>query len=97
MARGISAGCVFVAVLLSSGGSSAGIDLERRFDALIDTSEMGGWMKVMAAEPNHVGSAHNKANAEMVLQQFKSWGWDAHIETFDVVLSFSDPCRSKPP
>ena len=85
MARGISAGCVFVAVLLSSGGSSAGIDLERRFDALIDPSEMGGWMKVMAAEPNHVGSAHNKANAEMVLQQFKSWGWDAHIETFDVL------------
>jgi N-acetylated-alpha-linked acidic dipeptidase len=85
MARGTSAGCVFVAVLLSSGGPSAGIDLERRFDALIDPSEMGGWMKVMAAEPNHVGSAHNKANAEMVLQQFRSWGWDAHIEAFDVL------------
>ena len=39
----------------------------------------------MAAEPNHVGSAHDKANAEMTLAQFKSWGWDAKIETFWVL------------
>jgi len=39
----------------------------------------------MAAEPNHVGSPHNKANADLVLAQFKSWGWDARIETFEVL------------
>jgi N-acetylated-alpha-linked acidic dipeptidase len=39
----------------------------------------------MAAEPNHVGSAHDKANAEMTLALFKSWGWDARIETFWVL------------
>jgi len=64
---------------------SANADLERRFDASLSNAEMGGWMKTMAAEPNHVGSPHNKANAEMALQQFKSWGWDAHIETFEVL------------
>ncbi len=42
-------------------------------------------MKTMAAEPNHVGSAHNKANAELVLKQFTDWGWDAKIETFKVL------------
>ncbi|HMI95481.1 MAG TPA: transferrin receptor-like dimerization domain-containing protein [Micropepsaceae bacterium] len=65
--------------------ASANTDLERRFDASISPVEMGGWMKTMAAEPNHVGSPHNKANAEMVLAQFKSWGWDARIETFEVL------------
>jgi N-acetylated-alpha-linked acidic dipeptidase len=54
-------------------------DLKQRFDASLNAAEMGGWMKTMAAEPNHVGSAHNKANAEMTLAQFKSWGWVAHI------------------
>ena len=39
----------------------------------------------MAAEPNHVGSPHDKANAEFTLQQFKDWGWDAKIETFQVL------------
>jgi N-acetylated-alpha-linked acidic dipeptidase len=60
-------------------------DLEKRFDALIDPAEMGGWMKSMASEPNHVGSPHDKANAEFMLGQFKSWGWDARIETFEVL------------
>jgi N-acetylated-alpha-linked acidic dipeptidase len=60
-------------------------DFKQRFDASLNAAEMGGWMKTMAAEPNHVGSAHNKANAEMTLAQFKSWGWDAHIETFRVL------------
>ena len=51
----------------------------------ISPAEMGDWLKLLAAEPNHVGSPHDKANAEWILAQFKSWGWDAHIETFDVL------------
>jgi N-acetylated-alpha-linked acidic dipeptidase len=60
-------------------------DVERQFDASLNGAEMASWMKTMAAEPNHVGSAHDKANAEMVLAQFREWGWDAHIETFEVL------------
>ncbi|MDE2486039.1 MAG: folate hydrolase, partial [Alphaproteobacteria bacterium] len=59
--------------------------LEARFDAQIDPAEMGRWLKQLASEPNHVGSAHDKANAEWILAQLKSWGWDAHIETFWVL------------
>mgnify|MGYP000604346960 CR=1 FL=1 len=59
--------------------------LEARFDAQIDPAEMGGWLKTMSAEPIHVGTPHNKKNAEMTLAQFKSWGWDATIETFWVL------------
>ena len=60
-------------------------EFERQFDASLNATEMAAWMKTMAAEPNHVGSPHNIANAEMVLAQFRDWGWDAHIETFEVL------------
>lgn len=60
-------------------------DIETRFDSFISSKEMDGWMKKMAAEPNHVGSPHDKANAEDTLARFKAWGWDAKIESFDVL------------
>src|SRR5579859_3094901 len=59
--------------------------LEKAFDAEIHPADLDGWMKQMAAEPNQVGSAHDKANAEFELGLFKSWGWDAHIEQFEVL------------
>jgi N-acetylated-alpha-linked acidic dipeptidase len=59
--------------------------LEQRFDADINPEELRGWLKTLAAEPNHVGSPHDKANAENVLAMFKQWGWDARIETFEVL------------
>jgi N-acetylated-alpha-linked acidic dipeptidase len=59
--------------------------LEAKFDAQIDPAEMGSWLKLLAAEPNHVGSVHDKTNAEWIAAQLKSWGWDAKIETFEVL------------
>lgn len=78
---------LFSACALSALTAQAAPDnsLEARFDAMIDPAEMGAWMKTMAAEPNHVGSAHDKLNAETTLAQFKSWGWDAKIETYWVL------------
>src|SRR4051794_40536247 len=59
--------------------------LERSFDADVSSGEMRGWLKALAAEPNHVGSPHDKANADLILSLFKKFGWDAHIETFNVL------------
>ena len=59
--------------------------LERRFDGQINAAEIGAWLKQLSAEPNHVGSPHNKANAAFVRDLFKSWGWQADIETFYVL------------
>ena len=71
--------------LLAQTPAAPTAGIEKTFDATIDPKEMGGWMKVMAAEPNHVSAPHDKANAEYVLKQFKDWGWDARIETFNVL------------
>ena len=53
-----------------------------RFDASIRPDDLRDWMKSLASEPNHVGSPHDKANAEWELAQFRAWGWDAHMEIF---------------
>jgi N-acetylated-alpha-linked acidic dipeptidase len=59
--------------------------LESRFDASISAADQLAWMKDMASQPNHVGSPHDRANAEATLAKFKAWGWDAKIETFEVL------------
>ena len=59
--------------------------LEQRFDAQIRPNEMSDWMKLMASEPNHVGSPHDKINAEWELAKFREFGWDAHLEEFQVL------------
>ncbi|HJU25950.1 MAG TPA: hypothetical protein VJ722_04675 [Rhodanobacteraceae bacterium] len=65
-----------------SGSSQA---LERSFDALISPAEQLQWLQQMSSAPNQVGSPHDKANADFELALFKQWGWDAHIERFDVL------------
>jgi N-acetylated-alpha-linked acidic dipeptidase len=59
--------------------------LEQRFDADINADELRGWLKTLSSEANNVGSPHDKANAEAVRDLFKQWGWDAQIETFEVL------------
>ena len=69
----------------TSGGATQEHDLERRFDTELSAPEMREWLRRLSAGPNQVGSPHDKANAEFLLAQFKKWGWDARIETFDVL------------
>lgn len=68
-----------------SAANSPQVEREKAFDALVSSGDQMTWLKQMSSEPNHVGSPHDKANAEFLLAQFKSWGWDAHIEQFDVL------------
>ena len=58
---------------------------EAAFDASISAADQTAWLKDMSSAPNHVSSPHDKANAEATLAKFKAWGWDAHIEQFDVL------------
>jgi len=43
-------------------------------------------MQRMSARPHHVGSPYDKDNAEWIAGELKSWGFDANIETFDVLF-----------
>jgi N-acetylated-alpha-linked acidic dipeptidase len=66
-------------------GAASERSLEARFDSALSPAEIQARLKLMSSAPNHVGSPHDRWNAEYTLAQYKSWGWDAHIETFDVL------------
>ncbi len=59
---------------------------EEMFRALPDTANMREHMQRLSARPHNVGTPFDKENAEWILSQFKAYGWDAHIETFDVLF-----------
>jgi N-acetylated-alpha-linked acidic dipeptidase len=54
-------------------------------DADLSAAEEREWLQRMSAAPNHVGSPHDKDNAEFILAKFREWGWDASLETFSVL------------
>lgn len=59
--------------------------IEAAFDSNISSADQMQWLQQMSSAPNQVGSPHDRANAEMELALFRQWGWDAHIEQFEVL------------
>jgi N-acetylated-alpha-linked acidic dipeptidase len=59
---------------------------ETKFRALASPENEREYMRRLSARPHHVGSPYDKENAEWILSRFKEWGWDAHIETFEVLF-----------
>ncbi len=59
---------------------------EKKFQAIPSPDRLRANMQRLAARPHHVGSPYDKDNAEWILQQFRSWGLDANIETFYVLF-----------
>jgi len=60
---------------------------DAKFRAITDAKRIGEYMKRLSARPHHVGSAYDKDNAEWMLERFKEWGWDAQIESYDVLFT----------
>src|SRR5216117_219708 len=59
---------------------------EAKFRAIPSPDSMREYMRRLSARPHHVGSPYDHDNAEWILAKFKSFGLDAHIETFDVLF-----------
>src|SRR5260370_1152706 len=59
--------------------------LEQRFDAELNPTDLRAWLQRLSSEANHVGSPHDKANAEFIRDLLRQWGWDAQIEVFEVL------------
>src|SRR3954463_8079851 len=66
--------------------SQAERDWETQFRALPNSALQREYMQRLSARPHHVGSPYDKDNAEWILAKFKEWGWDARIETFEVLF-----------
>ncbi|MEA3247802.1 MAG: transferrin receptor-like dimerization domain-containing protein [Gemmatimonadota bacterium] len=59
---------------------------EAKFRAIPDAGRIREMLRTLSSRPNHLGSAHQKQNAEMVRDLFRSWGWQADIEEFRVLF-----------
>ncbi len=68
--------------------AEAQIQLEERYDALLDKENLNAWMEYMAARPHHVGSPYGKEVAEFMAEKFRSWGYETQIEEFEVLVPF---------
>ena len=69
-----------------STGAAQEHEWEMKYRSLPSPANMKADMERLAAHPHHVGSPYDNENAQWILAQFKSWGLDAHIETFDVLF-----------
>lgn len=58
---------------------------ETKFRAIPDSRKISANMHLLAAHPHNVGSEAQRKNAEWMVAQYKSWGWDAKLEQFDVL------------
>src|SRR5262245_61540033 len=56
------------------------------YRAIPDAKNIGEYMRRLSARPHHLGSPYDKDNAEWILSKFKEWGWDARIETYQVLF-----------
>ncbi|NUS96173.1 MAG: folate hydrolase, partial [Gemmatimonadaceae bacterium] len=70
----------------SPAAAKAELDWEAKFKAIPAPDSMREAMRHLSARPHHVGSPYDSANAQWILARFKSYGWDAHIERFDVLF-----------
>jgi len=61
-------------------------DLEKKFQDTVVANNIRESMRRLSARPHNVGSPYDKDNAEWILARFKEWGFDAHIENFDVLF-----------
>ncbi len=82
----------FLSILLSLAATSVHSQTpsenEARFDALLSAQNIGNTIKELSAKPHFVSSPGSKEVAENILAKFKSYGWDASIETYQVLFPF---------
>lgn len=59
---------------------------EEKFQAIPVAQNVRDYNKYLSAYPHNAGTPRDEQNANWILARFKQWGWDAHIETFYVLL-----------
>ena len=70
----------------SESNAKSQLEYEKQFDSYLNPISQDTWMKFMSSRPHHVGSPHGKANADYMVNLFKSWGYQAQIEEFHVLF-----------
>ncbi len=77
--------------LLSAAGAwrisaQSGSAWDQRYRAIPEARAISEYVERLSARPHHVGAPYTKDNAEWMLGKFREWGWDARIESYDVLF-----------
>jgi N-acetylated-alpha-linked acidic dipeptidase len=66
--------------------SAKQLQTEQQFDQSISSVRIGETLKDLSAYPHHLGSPGGKVVADKILQKFKSYGLDAHLQPYKVLF-----------
>ncbi len=61
-------------------------EVENTFDASLSPQRISETIRDLSSIPHHIGSPGGKIVAEKILAHYKSFGFDAHIETYYVLF-----------
>ncbi len=61
-------------------------ELEGRYDSHLNADNLREWMRFITAKPIYVGSPHNKEVADWMVEQFRSWGYEAELAEYHVLF-----------
>jgi N-acetylated-alpha-linked acidic dipeptidase len=59
---------------------------EARFRSIPAPDSLRSYLRHLAARPHHLGSPYDRANAEWLLARFREFGFEARIDTFEVLF-----------
>ncbi len=62
------------------------LQTEQKFDAQLNAAHIGSTIKLLSSKPHNLGSVNSKTWADTILNRYKNYGFDAHIETFTVLF-----------
>jgi N-acetylated-alpha-linked acidic dipeptidase len=62
------------------------LEWEKKFDAGLNAKNLDTWMQFLTSHPHHVGSQQGRANADYMLNLFRSWGYQAELAEYHVLF-----------
>jgi N-acetylated-alpha-linked acidic dipeptidase len=68
------------------GGVQSAHTWEEIFRAIPAAAAIGQYMERLSARPHHIGAPYTKESAEWMLARFREWGWNAEIESYEVLF-----------
>ncbi len=62
------------------------LNIESTFDKVLSAENIGRQIQRLSARPHHLGSVGGKAVADSILSAFRSYGWDADLNVYQVLF-----------
>lgn len=70
----------------TADGTAAQRVLEARYDTELSADNLRGRMEYIVSKPIYVGSPHNRETADWMVEQFRSWGFEANLAEYHVLF-----------